>query len=109
MNGILEIYADEIHAGTLFGQGNSISGSSTFAYAGEWLSRPDAYPLSPDIPLNEKSAHFYGDPQMPGAIADAGPDSWGKRLIHATHRGKEMSEFDIIACLLYTSPSPRDS
>ena len=99
MNGILEIYADKIHAGTLFGQGNSISGSSTFAYAGEWLSRPDAYPLSPDIPLNEKSTHFYGDPQMPGAIEDAGPDSWGKRLIHATHRGKEMSEFDIIAAV----------
>ncbi|WP_366499767.1 MULTISPECIES: hypothetical protein [Arcanobacterium] len=36
--------------------------------------------MSPDLPLTNKTLPFFGNPSLPGAIDDAGPDSWGKNL-----------------------------
>jgi serine/threonine-protein kinase HipA len=62
----------------------------TFTYGRTYLDRPDATPLYlPELPL-EVGPQQPLSGQMPGCIADAGPDAWGRRVIEyrratATH------------------------
>ncbi len=75
-----DIYIDQSIVGRLstFGTGNFVS--SEFTYDSEWLHRRDSYAISPDLPLTNKTLPFFGNPSLPDAIDDAGPDSWGKNL-----------------------------
>lgn len=52
----------------------------SFVYGRSYLERNDAIALSlPDLPLQDDEVLTLAD--VPGCIADAGPDSWGKRVI----------------------------
>lgn len=52
----------------------------SFVYGRSYLARSDAIALSlPDLPLRQDEVLTRDD--VPGCIADAGPDSWGKRVI----------------------------
>ena len=71
--------------------------NSVFIYAGEWLSRPDAFALAPSMPLSEYPIYSSGDHAnwrlaLPGPIADTTPDSWGRGIIHKAldHRPNEI-------------------
>ena len=52
----------------------------SFVYGESYLARHDAIALSlPDLPLQDDEVLTRDD--VPGCVADAGPDSWGKRVI----------------------------
>ena len=68
--------ADPVVAARLTDRGPRMS----FVYGRSYLARHDAIALSlPDLPL--ESGEVLTRDDVPGCIADAGPDSWGKRVI----------------------------
>jgi serine/threonine-protein kinase HipA len=59
-----------------------------FEYAPEWLKRADAFPIDPtSLPLQPGAQHA---PSLFGAIADCGPDRWGRILIERAVRKKVL-------------------
>lgn len=59
---------------------------STFAYDPAWVENPRAFAIQPDFSLEAGQFHSSGRPgnmpdALPGAFADAAPDSWGRRLL----------------------------
>lgn len=68
--------ADPVVAARLTDRGPRMS----FVYGRSYLARHDAIALSlPDLPL--QSGEVLTRDDVPGCVADAGPDSWGKRVI----------------------------
>lgn len=52
----------------------------SFTYDGEYLGRPDAFPLDPlNLPLLRAPKCSRGLTAL-GAVSDAGPDAWGRRV-----------------------------
>ena len=59
----------------------------SFTYGRSYLDRPDAISLyAPEIPLR-RGPQWPRVGTMPGCLADAAPDSWGRRVILARHLG----------------------
>jgi serine/threonine-protein kinase HipA len=61
---------------------------STFAYGRKYLQRPEAIPVDPrSLPLDSEPGPREYEPrnglEMFGAIRDAAPDFWGRRVIEA--------------------------
>jgi serine/threonine-protein kinase HipA len=53
-----------------------------FRYAPEWMVRPGSYPLDPiNFPFSNAEKVVDENHGIPGVIADAGPDSWGRSVI----------------------------
>ena len=68
--------ADPVVAARVTDRGPRMS----FVYGRSYLARDDAIALSlPDLPL--QSGEVLTRDDVPGCIADAGPDSWGRRVI----------------------------
>ena len=69
--------------GTLIFQTDGRRQHSVFMYNDEWLERPDAFALAPDMPLADSKMFFSGSRgnSLPGIVSDAAPDSWGRALI----------------------------
>src|ERR1700733_13295870 len=62
--------------------------SSTFGYGKRYLERPDAVPIDPvslsleeAVPGSVRRATPANGLELFGAIRDASPDSWGRRVI----------------------------
>jgi serine/threonine-protein kinase HipA len=54
----------------------------SFRYAPTWLETEGAYPLDPlNLPLEDAERVIEDNKGIPGALSDAGPDRWGRRLI----------------------------
>lgn len=79
-----------------------------FAYAQSWLSTPGAFSADPlNLPLSpgEKSAR-----KLWGCFEDATPDSWGRKVLLATHRQAPANEIEWLlasrgagsGCLLFS-------
>jgi serine/threonine-protein kinase HipA len=67
-------------------QGPSVS----FEYAPGWLKRPGAFAVDPtSLPLQAGAQH---SPSLFGAIADCGPDRWGRILIERAVRKKVLAQ-----------------
>lgn len=82
-----------------FGQARSKQ-ISTFRYLPEWLARQEAFALAPSLPLVPQAHHFSSRPDdtaacLPGAIADAAPDAWGRGII-ARAAGHGLDELDYL-------------
>ena len=79
--------------------------SVTFTYGQSYLARADSIPLyEPDLPLRRGIIRpRSGD--VPGPIADAGPDAWGRRVIEHRRAGDaaDLGELDY----LYSAGSNR--
>ena len=82
--------SEPVVAGRLDGDGKV----ATFTYGRSYLANPDAIALYlPDLPLkNGPIAPTSGS--LPGCIADAAPDAWGRRVIQYQHRrgGEDLPE-----------------
>lgn len=68
----------------------------SFRYAPGWLDASGAYPLDPlNLPLDDADRVFDQNHGIPGVIADAGPDRWGRRVIErlAPHRPRDEAEW----------------
>lgn len=69
--------AEPVPAGRLDRAGASL----VFRYGERYLERPDAISIyTPELPLGRGELVPHGD-AIHGCIADAGPDSWGQRVI----------------------------
>ena len=56
----------------------------TFTYGKRYLERPNVMALDPyRLPLSAKPQHFTKLKGIPGAVRDASPDAWGRRVIQA--------------------------
>ena len=73
--------------------------SSAFAYVQAWLQNPAHFAVAPDLPLTAerqfKKAPTPRDSVFHGALSDAEPDGWGRRLIaraHAKRRTRRASD-----------------
>lgn len=75
--------------GTLHYAKQGARASSAFAYSQAWLQNPDRFAISPDLPLTAqrqfKKAPTPRDSVFHGALADAEPDGWGRRLVARAH------------------------
>jgi serine/threonine-protein kinase HipA len=65
----------------------------TFTYGSKYLQRPNVIALDPfHLPLTTKPLKFTKLSGVPGALRDASPDAWGRRVIQAK---LERSEGDL--------------
>lgn len=67
---------EPVVAGRLFATGKTL----TFNYGQSYLRRPNAMPLY-ELPLRQGALQLPPGMSMPGAIRDAAPDAWGRRVI----------------------------
>ncbi len=70
-----------------------------FRYGDRYLERPDAIALDPfQLPLAKKVFEFTQLKGIPGALRDAGPDAWGRRVIeHKLERSAaDLHEIDYL-------------
>jgi serine/threonine-protein kinase HipA len=64
-----------------------------FQYDSEWLDDPEAYPLDPvNLPLSPMRYCVHNLKNMFGVFSDAGPDSWGERVLLQHHRSLPRNE-----------------
>jgi serine/threonine-protein kinase HipA len=73
----------------------------TFRYGDRYLERTDAVELDPfQLPLDSKVREFTKLKGLPGAVRDAAPDAWGRRVIeHKLHR--DPTDFEEVEYLLH--------
>lgn len=94
--------ADPVVAGRLDEQGDI----TTFTYGRSYLARPDAIALYlPELPLRPGVIRPDAGLSVAGCINDAGPDSWGQRIILARHfghldRNSDTAELSLLTYLL---------
>lgn len=76
----------------------------TFTYDDTYLSRPEAFAVSPELPLQASPTILAA---MPGAFADASADSWGQKLIRRQLRTQGVTELSEVDTLLGVSDEAR--
>ena len=68
-----------------------------FRYGQSYLQRPDAFPLDPlHLPLQNRELVTRINKGMFGVLLDAGPDSWGKKLIYSLHTTKPKNDLELL-------------
>ncbi|GHT95031.1 hypothetical protein FACS1894116_09900 [Betaproteobacteria bacterium] len=70
-----------------------------FRYGDRYLHRPEAVALDPfQLPLTKQVFEFTQLKGIPGAVRDAGPDAWGRRVIeHKLERSAaDLQEIDYL-------------
>lgn len=96
--------ADPVVCGRLDREGSQV----VFVYGQRYLSREDAIPLYlPDLPL-EAGAILPRAGELPGPIADAGPDAWGRRVINQRLLGSSADDPRDLDHLTYLIESGSD-
>lgn len=73
---------------------------SAFSYDAAWLNNPRAFAVQPDFPLEAGTFHTPGQAgnsrdALPGAFADAAPESWGRRLLERAY-GNGLTELEYL-------------
>lgn len=83
----------------------------TFTYGRSYLARDDAISLYlPELPLERGVIRPGPGLRAPGCITDAGPDSWGQRIVLARHLGRLDRDSDTgdLSLLTYLLESGSD-
>lgn len=80
--------------GLLYHEARGARETSLFEYFPQWRAS-GGFPLAPNMPLDapfptSKSSGAAHDSSLPGPLADAAPDDWGKRLIRAQRRASNL-------------------
>jgi serine/threonine-protein kinase HipA len=86
MSSVVEVWIDWNGAARMVGSMHPAAHgeSIVFRYAADWLGHPDAFAIDPvSLPLNGGT---FPSLRLPGAVADAGPDRWGRILIERAVR-----------------------
>lgn len=74
---------------------------TSFTYGQSYLARPDALSLFlPELPLGRGVIDPLGDLTIAGCLADAGPDSWGQRVIDDRYPGAGGQDLGTLTYLL---------
>ncbi|MGQ2916246.1 type II toxin-antitoxin system HipA family toxin [Microbacterium aurantiacum] len=85
----------------LAGSVDDTGGIIAFEYARSYISDTEAYPLAPSLRLGRgEYIPASGRAMVPG-LADAQPDSWGRRVMQSLHRKRtgrfsHLSELDVL-------------
>lgn len=69
-------------------------GQFSFDYGRRYLKRGDAVSLAPTLPLSEDTFGPTGSMGLPGAIRDASPDAWGRRVVQYQVTGDRGDDAD---------------
>ena len=69
-----------------------------FEYDRTWLSRKDAFVLSPDLPLHWGVIESGMGRAIHPIFEDAGPDKWGRSVIDKVFNLSRVAEMDYLAC-----------
>lgn len=73
----------------------SVGSELQFTYGRSYLGRKDAIPLyTPELPLESGTLPLLNGLSMPGAIRDAAPDAWGRRVILNRKFGTKSKDLD---------------
>lgn len=83
----------------------------TFTYGRSYLERDNAIPLYlPELPLRRGRIQPAPGLTVAGALADGGPDAWGRRVILACHLGRltVADDTDDLGLLTYLLESGSD-
>lgn len=91
---VVQIGGDDVLAGRLWSHRRGRSESATFGYAAEFLARPDAYELDPQLPLLAGPQQTSANRAIFAAFSDCAPDRWGRRLIHRDERERARRDDD---------------
>jgi len=84
---------EDVPAGRLWShRRRGVTESATFAYSGDYLARPDAYTLDPQLGLVAGQQQTPTGRAMFGAFSDCAPDRWGRRLIARAERHRVLGE-----------------
>jgi serine/threonine-protein kinase HipA len=68
-----------------------------FVYGRRYLARPDAVPLDPlELPLSERTCETSSLKGVFGALRDASPDYWGRRVIEKHAGLAQLGEIDYL-------------
>jgi serine/threonine-protein kinase HipA len=78
---LIQIAGEEIPAGRLWAHSARGTESATFEYLPEYLARGDGYELDPLLPKVAGQQQTPEGQALFGALSDAAPDGWGRRLI----------------------------
>jgi serine/threonine-protein kinase HipA len=69
---------------------------SGFVYSQSWLTAPDRFEVSPDLPLTSslltRRAPSEVDSPFHFAFADTAPDTWGRRVIQRAHAKRRAAD-----------------
>lgn len=66
-----------------------------FSYVPEWIAAERAYPLdSLNLPLDLASVDVHENRGIPGVVADAGPDQWGRSMLIRASPTSSLNDFD---------------
>lgn len=87
----VQIDGGDVFVGTLYSRARKGVETASFLYDGDYLSNPDAFALSPDLPLTSGSLHSAGKPMF-SAFEDCMPDRWGRNLMLRAERSAAKSE-----------------
>lgn len=72
---------------------------SQFVYDETWLTHPDRFEISPDLPLqpgyHTRRAPRAVDSVFHFALADTEPDAWGRRVIDRAHAKLRRTQLDL--------------
>lgn len=70
------------------------SGQFWFDYGRRYLERDRAVSLAPTLPLSSESFAPTGSMGLPGALRDASPDAWGRRVVQYQVTGERGDQVD---------------
>ncbi|MBU0790953.1 MAG: HipA N-terminal domain-containing protein, partial [Gammaproteobacteria bacterium] len=83
--------AEAVPCGALTVDQAGRSTTAEFTYGARYLAREDAIALDP-VHLPLRAAGFKAD-HLFGAIRDAAPDSWGRKVLELRHAALQYNEF----------------
>ncbi len=86
------------------GRLQAVGGILEFNYGRSYLARPEAIPLyAPELPLRRGRIAPLDGLTIPGCIRDAGPDSWGQRVVmrHLLGAGSRDRDPIVLSALTY--------
>ncbi|MFF1829287.1 type II toxin-antitoxin system HipA family toxin [Paenarthrobacter sp. NPDC058040] len=69
-------------------------GQFSFDYGRRYLKRSNAISLAPTLPLSEQTFGPTGSMGLPGALRDASPDAWGRRVVQYQVTGDRGDDAD---------------
>ena len=78
---VVQLAGQDVPAGRLWAHSGRGTESATFEYLPEYLTRTDAYSLDPLLPMLAGQQQTSAGRALFGALSDAAPDGWGRRLI----------------------------
>lgn len=91
--------------GTLFYASAPGQGVFSFAYDREWLNRPDAFALDPDLQLHGSESYPSNEAGVFRVFVDSAPDRWGRLLMERREallaraekrRPRSLSDWDFL-------------